>query len=95
MQEMGQGDPDYLPTAADLPKIQQFAEQAKDAAPAEIKDEVDLYFTTLVELADEAVKTGKPITADVMKVNEDFEKAFGAVLSFAYESCLDLGITFD
>lgn len=95
MQKMDTGDPDYIPTAADLPKIQQIAEQAKDAAPAEIKDEADLYFTTMVELAEEMVETGKPITEDVLELNEDLQEAFGAVLTFAFESCLDLDISFD
>lgn len=83
------------PTEADISRIKNMRDDAVAAAPSDIKKDVEVYFDWIVTTSENAVKTGEMPEMDIEDLDEDFQKAFGAILGFSFETCFDLGLDID
>lgn len=95
--DIGAGEGEFTPTEADLPLIKEKAAAAVAAAPENIKDDAEIYFDTFIEVSERAA-AGEEIdetTFEDMEDDEELENAFGSVLNFLFETCVDLDFDLD
>lgn len=80
------------PTEEDIALVKQMRDDAVHSAPDGMEDQVEFYFDTVLEMAEESLKSGEAPDIQIDELGEEFEEAFGAILGFSFETCLDLDL---
>lgn len=85
-------DIEGTPTEEDIALVKQMRDDAVKNAPDGLEDQVEFYFDTVLEMAEESLKAGEVPDIQIDELGEEFEEAFGAILGFSFETCLDLDL---